>query len=420
MLRRPPATRIVEATGLPGRLRRSTIHEERAMTAGSEYVDTLIIGAGQAGLAAGYHLAHRGLPFRIVDADARIGDHWRDRWDSLRLFSPARVDGLPGMRFPLPGAAYPTGREMGDYLETYAERFHLPVESGIRVDRLLRGQSGSGFVAVASGRRIAADQVIVATGPFRAPHVPELASRLDPRIHQLHAGDYRNPGQLQPGPVLVVGLSHSGADIAFETAATHRTILSGKPHGQLPFAVIDTKWRARLLLPIVNFVGSHVLTMRTPIGRMMAPEVRKGGGPLLRVRLPDLDRVGVERHEARTVDVRDGKPVLDDGRLLDVANVIWCTGYRPDYGWIEPSITGDDGWPMQERGVTPIAGLYVLGVPFTYAFTSMLVGGAGRDARFVVDRLQERRDRSMERGMAEAVDGAGSGQAGRSRSAGPT
>ena len=167
--------------------------------------------------------------------------------------------------------------------------------------------------------------------------------------------------------------------------------------------MIDTKWRARLILPIVNFVGSHVLTMRTPIGRKMAPEVRKGGGPLLRVRLPDLDRVGVERHAARTVDVRDGKPVLDDGQALDVANVIWCTGYRPDYAWIEPSIVGDDGWLIQNRGVTAIPGLYVLGVPFTYAFTSMLVAGAGRDARYVVDRLAERVAVTAGRGPAETA-----------------
>lgn len=361
------------------------------MPGASERVGTLIIGAGQTGLSAGYHLQRRGLPFLILDADERIGDHWRERWDSLRLYSPARSDNLPGMRFPAPAYHYPTGREMGDYLEAYAGRFKMPVRSGVRVDRLERAEDGRrGFVATAGGRRYEADQVIVATGAFQVPRVPAFAAELDPSIVQLHSSGYRNPSQLRPGPVLVVGVSHSGADIAYEAAATHRTILSGPIHGQLPFAVIDRP-NARFFLPIVAFLASHLLTLRTPIGRKMAPEVRNGGGPLLRVRRQDLDRVGVERHVAKTVGVQDGKPVLADGQVLDVANVIWCTGYARDDAWIDLPVTGPDGWPVQERGVVPsVPGLYFLGIPFTYSFASMLVLGAGRDAGYVVDRIAER------------------------------
>jgi putative flavoprotein involved in K+ transport len=363
----------------------------RVMTDTTERVETLIIGGGQAGLAAGYHLSKRGMPFQILDADERIGDHWRERWDSLRLYSPARSDGLPGMPFPLPPYAYPNGRQMGDYLAAYAARFHLPVRSGVRVDGLRPAGGGrSGYVVTDGDRRWEADQVIVATGAFQRPSVPDFAGQLDPRIRQLHSSEYRMPSQLQPGPVLVVGVSHSGADIAFETAATHPTILSGRSHGQLPFAVIDT-WRARIVWPIVAFAAAHLLTIRTPIGRKLGPELRKGGGPLLRVRLPDLDRAGVDRREARTVGVMDGKPKLADGQTVDVANVIWCTGFRQNYDWIElPDIVGDDGWPREARGVAPAAGLYFLGIPFTYAFTSMLVAGAGRDAAYVVDRIAER------------------------------
>lgn len=358
---------------------------------GTERVGTLIIGAGQTGLAAGYHLQRKGLPFLILDADQRIGDHWRERWDSLRLYSPARSDNLPGMRFPASAYHYPTAREMGDYLAAYADRFQLPVRSGVRVDRLERAGDGlSGFVVTAGARSYQADQVIVATGAFQVPRVPAFAAQLDPAILQLHSSAYRNPSQLRPGPVLVVGVSHSGADIAYEVAATHRTVLSGTIHGQLPFPVIDRR-RARVFLPLVAFLASHLLTLRTPIGRKMAPEVRKGGGPLLRVRRPDLDRVGVERHEAKTVGLQDGKPVLADGEVLDVANVIWCTGYARDDRWIDLPVTGDDGWPIQERGVVPsVPGLYFLGIPFTYSFASMLVLGAGRDADYVVDRIAER------------------------------
>jgi putative flavoprotein involved in K+ transport len=190
--------------------------------------------------------------------------------------------------------------------------------------------------------------------------------------------------------VLVVGLSHSGADIAFETAKRHRTILSGKAAGQMPFKVTETR-KAWLGWPVVEFAFAHVLTIRTPMGRAMRPHVRQGGGPLLRVRLPDLDRAGVERHDEKTVGVQEGRSVLADGTVLDVANVVWCTGYRRDYSWIGAPVMGDDGYPVEVRGVSPTGpGLYFLGVPFSYAFSSMLVAGAGRDAKYVADRIAER------------------------------
>lgn len=355
-------------------------------------IDTVVIGAGQAGLSAGYHLKRRGLPFVILDADARIGDNWRERWDSLRLYSPAIVDGLPGMPFPAPRLHYPSGREMGDYLEKYAMAFELPVISGTRVDRVepLPGPDG-GFLVEAGGRRYAARQVIVATGAFRHPRVPGFAALLDPSVMQLHSSGYRNPSQLKPGPVLVVGLSHSGADIAYEAAQTHRTLLAGHAHGELPFRVIDT-WRTWIFGPIFTFLATRVLTIRTPIGRKVSPYVRSGGGPLIRIRSDDLARVGVERHDQRVVGVRAGKPELADGTVLDVANVVWSTGFRPDYGWISvPDLVGEDGWPRERRGVSLAApGLFFLGIPFQYAFSSMLVVGAGRDAAYVVDRVAER------------------------------
>jgi putative flavoprotein involved in K+ transport len=357
----------------------------------TEHIETVIIGAGQAGLSAAYHLSRRGVPYVVLDADARIGDHWRERWPSLRLYSPAYDDSLPGMRFPSPAFSYPTGREMGDYLEAYAKRFDLHVRSGTRVDEVRPAADGEpGYVVTAGDRQYRADQVVIATGPFGNPFTPPFADQLDPSIDQLHSHAYRGPTHLARGPVLVVGASHSGADIAFEVARSHATTLAGTDHGQLPIRVIDT-WRARIVWPIMSFVFRHVLTVRTPMGRAMAPHVRAGGGPLLRVRRPDLLAAGVERQQQRVVGVRDGKPQLADGSVVDVATVIWCTGYRPDYGWIRlPDVTGEDGWPRERRGVAPAAGLYFLGIPFTYAFSSMLVGGAGRDARYVVDRIVER------------------------------
>ncbi|MEO7296205.1 MAG: NAD(P)-binding domain-containing protein, partial [Candidatus Limnocylindria bacterium] len=354
---------------------------------GRERYEAVVIGAGQAGLSAGFHLKRRGMDFAILDANPRIGDNWRTRYDSLRLYSPAKYDGLPGMPFPLPRHAFPTGHQMADYLEAYARHSDLPVRTGVVVQRLKRADDGrDGFTISADDRHIAAEQVVVATGPFRRPHVPDFASQIDPDIRQIHSADYRAPSQLRDGPVLVVGVSHSGADLALEASSGHHTFLSGRSHGQLPFSV-DSR-RGRMAWPVMRFVASNVLTLRTPIGRKMAPEVRKGGAPLLRVRRADLRRAGVEWVEARTVGVQDGKPMLADGQVLDVANVIWCTGFRPDYAWIEPPIVDDDGWPMQDRGVaTSVPGLYFLGIPFLSGFTSMLVLGAGRDAAYVADHL---------------------------------
>jgi len=362
--------------------------------------DVVVIGGGQSGLAAGYHLARRGVDFVILDASERVGDSWRNRYDSLRLYSPARYDALPGLRFPLPGHVFPTGRQMADYLESYAAQFKLPVQNGVTVESVGgAGDGRDGFIVETNRGRYEAEQVIVATGIWTHPYVPDFAERLDPQIRQLHSSEYRNPSQLADGPVLVVGFSHSGSDLAIEVAQSHRTIVSGRSHGEFPFS-IDGR-RGRLGWPVMKFLAWNILTLDTPIGRKMAPEVRKPGAPRLRVRISDLRNAGVEWFEARTVGARDGKPVLADGRALDVANVIWCTGSSPDYGWIHLPITGADGWPMHARGVVASApGLYFLGQLFQYSFTSMLVLGAGRDAGYVVDRIVDRASRAPEKNRA--------------------
>ena len=212
----------------------------------------------------------------ILDASERIGDSWRNRWDSLRLYSPAFRDGLPGMPFPAPRTAYPTKDEMGDYLEAYARHFELPVRSGAAVDALTKEDAR--FVATVGDRRFEADNVVVATGVFSRPYTPEFAGELDPSIMQLHSNDYRNLSQLQDGPVLVVGASHSGSDIAYEASASHEVILSGTDTGQIPVPIESR--RGRIGFRVLVFVGTHVLTVNTPIGRKMRPHVRHGGGPL--------------------------------------------------------------------------------------------------------------------------------------------
>jgi putative flavoprotein involved in K+ transport len=346
----------------------------------SQHFETIIIGAGQAGLATGYHLAQRRRPFAILEANEHVGDNWRAHYDSLRLYTPARFDALPGWRGDLDPWTYPTKDELADYLETYAEHFDLPVITGTTVD-LLRG-SGDGFVVHAGAHRFSAENVVVASGTFQEPIVPEFARDLNPEIRQLHSSEYRNPRQLREGPVLVVGASHSGADIAYEVAAEHRTVLSGHVNGELPF---DLEGRvARVMLPVLWRVANHLLTVRTPIGRKARVKVRAHGGPLLRVKRADLEAAGVELAEERVHGVHDARPVLAGGRALDVANVIWCTGFGKDVSWIDFPVSGDDGWPESTNGaIEATPGLYFVGLPFLYSFASMLVGGVGRDAKRV-------------------------------------
>src|SRR5215203_5073414 len=252
-----------------------------------EHVETAIIGAGQAGLATAYHLQWRGRSCLILDSNDKVGDNWRAQWDSLRLYSPAQYDGLPGLPFPSPRWSYPTKDEVAGYLSAYAKRFGLPVRTLSRVDRL---QAVDGKYTLRLGAdRIIADNVVVATGTFgRTPNIPDFALDLDPSIRQLHSSEYRNPAQLKPGPVLVR---------------------------------LD-RWTMRLVFPAVVFLGRHVLTRRTPIGRKALEKVRFHGGPNIRVKRSDLRDRGVERILDRVTGVQDGRPMLADGRVLDVANVV--------------------------------------------------------------------------------------------------
>jgi putative flavoprotein involved in K+ transport len=353
-----------------------------------EQYDTVVIGGGQAGLAVAYHLQRQKRSFVILERNGRIGDSWRARWDSLKLYSPASRDALPGMRFPARGSAYPTAREMADYLEAYAAKHELPVRTGVSVESLTVDDGR--YVVIAGGDRLEAENVVVATGVFQKPHVPSFAPELDAEITQLHSSAYRNPSQLQDGPVLVVGASHSGSDIAFEAASEHDVILSGRSTGQFP-AQIETR-RGRTLFRGLFFVGTHVLTVDTRLGRKMRPEIRSGGAPLLRYRPKELRAAGVERALARTVGVENGLPVLEDGRVLPVRNVVWCTGFRPDFSWIRCAFSlGDDGYPVQYRGAASSPpGLYFVGLPFLHSFASMLIGGTGRDAERVARQIASR------------------------------
>jgi putative flavoprotein involved in K+ transport len=359
-------------------------HNETNGAPRTEAFETVIIGGGQAGLAVGYHLTRQNQSFVILDAGARVGDSWRGRWDSLRLFTPARYSGLPGMRFPAAGWTFPTKDEMGDYLEAYSARFGLPVRTEVGVGRVSR--DGDGYLLeCADGGRIHADRVVVASGAHRTPRVPAFGADLDRRIVQLHSSEYRNPAQLADGGVLVAGVGNSGAEIALELSGSHPIALSGKESGQIP--VRHGSLPFRFVVRVIRFLGYHVLTKRTPIGRRVGPKAAAKATPLIRVKSKELAAQGVER-VARVAGVRDGRPLLEDGRVLDVANVVWCTGYVHDLSWLDLPVFDETGQPVHERGVaTASPGLYFAGLVFQFAAASDVLPGIGRDAGYVAKHI---------------------------------
>jgi putative flavoprotein involved in K+ transport len=353
----------------------------------TEWHDTVVIGVGQTGLAVGYELSKRHQDYVILDEHERVGDVWRERYDSLRLYTPAKYDRLPGMAFPAEPYHFPTGAEMGDFLEAYAARFELPIVGGVRVDGV--HADGDDYLVTAGDRRFRTANVVVAAGGKHAPFTPKIADELDPGIRQLHSDDYRNPDQLLPGDVLVVGASHSGSDLALEFAAKHHTVLAGPKRGEIPF---DIEGRpARVILRALWFAANHVLTLRTPMGRKMRTQVRSQGAPLLRVKSDDLAAAGVDWVTEHVAGTEDGLPVLESGRVLDVRNVIWCTGFHHDLSWLHLPILDEDGWPLQRNGIVESRpGIYFNGLVFQSAFASMLVGGAGRDAKGIAQHITAR------------------------------
>jgi len=357
-----------------------------------ERVETIIIGGGQAGLSVGYHLARRGRRFVILEANARVGDSWRTRWDSLRLFTPARFGALDGMPFPASPGYFPTKDEMANYLEAYVERFRLPVRTGARVTRLLR--SGDRYLVDAGGARFEADNVVIAMSNFQKPRMPAFATELDPSIIQMHSADYRNLSQLRAGGVLVVGAANSGAEIAIETVrGGHETWLSGPDVGAVPFQFDGFLGQAVLTRLLFRGMFHRVMTLGTPIGRKVRPKLLHHAAPLIRTKPNDLAAAGVQR-VARTIGVRDGRPVLADDRVVDAANVVWCTGYHPGFSWIDLPVFDEDGEPRQDRGVVRgEPGLYFVGLHFLYAMSSTMIHGVGRDADYVANAIARRPSR---------------------------
>jgi putative flavoprotein involved in K+ transport len=338
--------------------------------------DTIVVGGGQTGLTVGYHLARTGRPFVILDASERVGDAWRKRWDSLVLFTPHDFYEIPGMVTPPPPDHFPTKDEAADLVEKYAKDQGLPV------------LSGGIFLLETPGETFRARNVVVAMANFQKAKVPLFADELDPAITQLHSSDYRNPGQLPDGPILVVGMGNSGADIGLDLARDRETYVSGRPSMVIPFR-IDSWFGRRIGRRLVRFFATRLMTTSTPIGRRARPKMMNQAAPVVRSKPKDIVAAGGEI-VPRVTGVRNGLPELADGRILEVAGVVWCTGFQPGFDWIDLPIYDEIGRPRHERGISSdVPGLYFCGLSFQHALWSETVVAMPRDAKYVVDRLDK-------------------------------
>ena len=352
--------------------------EVEAHSAGD--LEVAIVGAGQAGLAMGYFLRQKGIPFVILERADSIGSAWRERWDSLTLFTPRRYSSLPGLPFPGDPEGYPTRDEVIDYLERYAETFDLPVELNSEVHELRAEEER--FALHVDGRTRTADQVVVATGPFQTPYIPGLAENLSREVFQAHAVGYRRPSDLPQGRVLVVGGGNTGFQIAKELSGTHKVVLSvGSRQKPLPQRIAgrDLFWwltkTSLLSTTVESRLGSRLRHRETLIGSSPR-ELRRRYGVELKPRVVDVSASG------RAVR-------FEDGSEIEVDAVIWATGYRPDYAWIRLPIFDSDGRLRHRRGVTDVPGLYFLGLTWQHTRGSALIGFVKDDAQFLAERIEE-------------------------------
>ena len=344
---------------------------------GSPSYDVVVIGASQAGLAIGYHLAQRGARFVILDAASEIGQVWRSRWDSLTLFTPAQYSSLPGMPFPLPNDTYPSKDDVASYLEAYVSEFDLPVKLGATVTSLTK--DAGEFVVTTADEELTAAQVVVATGPFQVPFVPPVAGDLDDTVFQIHSADYRNPTQLPDGEVLVVGGGNSGFQIAEELASTRRVTLAvGQRVPALPqrFLGKDLFWW-------LSGVGFMKVNTDSRLGRKLSARDVLIGSSARRLR-----RSGVVLR-GRLTGAAGRRAVFADGSEHDVDAIVWATGYRPDVSWLQvPSIKGKDGSIIHRRGVTDEPGLFFVGLPWQHTRGSALIGFVKDDAAYLASRIE--------------------------------
>jgi putative flavoprotein involved in K+ transport len=342
---------------------------------------TIVIGGSQSGLAMGYYLKKIGEDFIVLDASEKVGQTWSNRWDSLQLFSPPSVNKMPGWSFPSPKGGPDTKDEMAEYLAAYARKFDLPIKSGYKVISV--SKNGSVFSVVSAEENLTAERVIIATGAHQFPYIPAFAADLSSDIFQVHSDHYRRPSALPPGDVLVVGSAISGMQIALEVIKDRKTTIAGKPTYIIPRGL------SQISKKLDWWLLENLLTIKTPMGRKVRPQFVKGGGvfPYL---VQEIKESTISLR-TRLSGVKDKMPMLENGETIATSVIIWCTGHRPNFSWIKECVTDERGWPVTERGVSAMEGLYFIGMPFQYGLTSSLISGVRRDAEYISDKIRAHR-----------------------------
>nr|WP_128796089.1 NAD(P)/FAD-dependent oxidoreductase [Corallococcus coralloides] len=335
--------------------------------------DVVIIGGGQSGLALGYYLSRRGQRYIILDSGSEVGHMWRNRWESLQLITPCPYNNLPGQDFEGPAWSFPTKDQVADYLARYAQKFSIPVRTQHHVSSLRR--DGDVYRIETNQGVFEALAVVIATGPYHEPRIPDAARGVDERVVQLHSKDYRNPQQVPGGQdVLVVGCGNSGAGIAQDLARVHKVHL----------ALGRTAWLRRRIFGRDLFWWSHLLglprvTADSRLGSRMKqqPDEVIGTSP---------ERLAAEhgiKLQTRVMAVEGNEVHFADGTRHRFGGIVWATGYRPHYPWVQVPVFTEQGAPVHQRGVSNSPGLYFLGLKWQYHFDSSLLGGVGRDAEFI-------------------------------------
>jgi putative flavoprotein involved in K+ transport len=342
--------------------------------------NTIVVGGGQAGLAIGYHLSKADDDFVILDAGLAVGESWRNRYDSLTLFTPSQYDSLPGVAFPGEEDAYPTKDQVADYLQGYAKQFRLPMRMNTRVTRISRAQTH--FVLETTRGTLTAAQVVIGVGTMQCPSIPEYAKGLNPEVFQIHSSDYRSPRQLVPGNLLIVGAGNSGAQIAAELAGDRQVNLAV---GKRPRCVPQRFLGRDYLWWLILFGMMDATPNSWPWGRAI-----RASNPIVGTTLRRLERAGRITTVPRVIGVAGKKIIFADGTIREFSNVIWATGYKHDFTWIHAPIFDSSGQLVHHRGVTSIAGLYFLGLRWLHTGGSGFLGFVGRDAAYLASQMTPR------------------------------
>ena len=304
-------------------------------------LDVLIVGAGQSGLASAYYIKQRKLSFLLVDAHKRIGDSWRNRYDSLNLLTPNRENSLPGMPIDKP-LSYATKNEFADYLEKYAKQFHFPIEQSTAIEALSL-EKGM-FVAKAQNKEFFAKRVVVATGAFQEPYIPPVLAQNLGGIFFCHSATYKNPKQIPKGKVLVVGAGNSGAQIASELATTHDVVLSSRRR-----IVFGSRYDMFYLIAV------SLLPMEQIRKIIDLFSVRKIFVPELEILLKN--KKVILKSEVKTI--KDNRVYFSDGTSDSFASIIFATGFTFDFDWIFIKEAFDSNHkPISPLGASVVKGLY--------------------------------------------------------------